>query len=93
MGACNAGGVHWQLITFQFGKPGIMVVLDPFGGRCDGCEYLTLGHYFSMLQNMHYFQKPTVGKVKIYNMTDSLHDMDADVVVLRMKSKQYHELR
>eukprot|EP00957_Ditylum_brightwellii_P004899 373421-Ditylum_brightwellii.AAC.1 len=42
---------------------------------------------------MHYFQKPTAGKVKIYNMLDSLHDVDADVVVLRMKGKQYHELR
>eukprot|EP00957_Ditylum_brightwellii_P133718 10195457-Ditylum_brightwellii.AAC.1 len=42
---------------------------------------------------MHYFQKPTAGKVKIYNMTDYLHDMDADVVVLRMKSRQYHKLK
>eukprot|EP00957_Ditylum_brightwellii_P018947 1425586-Ditylum_brightwellii.AAC.1 len=70
-----------------------MVVLDSLGGRCDSREYLTLGHYFSMLQNMHYFQRPTAGKVKIYNMTDSFHDMDADVVVLRMKSNKCHKLR
>ena len=92
MGAFNAGGVHWQLVTFRFGKPGIVVVLDPFGTKCDGSEYLWLGHYLSMLQNMHYFQKPTAGKVKIYNMTDSLDDVDADVVVLRMKSRQYCDL-
>eukprot|EP00957_Ditylum_brightwellii_P060749 4612463-Ditylum_brightwellii.AAC.1 len=42
---------------------------------------------------MHYVQKPTAGKVKVYNMTDSLHGMDADVLVLRMKSKQYHKLK
>eukprot|EP00957_Ditylum_brightwellii_P000156 12118-Ditylum_brightwellii.AAC.1 len=41
---------------------------------------------------MHYSQKPTAGKVKIYNMTHSLDDVDADVVVLRIKSRQYHEL-
>eukprot|EP00957_Ditylum_brightwellii_P031000 2349012-Ditylum_brightwellii.AAC.1 len=70
-----------------------MVVLDPLGGRCDSHEYLTLGHNFSMLQNMYYFKKPTAGKVKNYDMTDSLHDMDADVVVLRIKSKQYHKLK
>eukprot|EP00957_Ditylum_brightwellii_P062552 4747434-Ditylum_brightwellii.AAC.1 len=63
------------------------------GCRCDSHEYLTLGHYFNMLQNMHYFQKPTAGKVKICNMIDSLHDMDADVLVIRMKAKQYHKLR
>eukprot|EP00957_Ditylum_brightwellii_P059296 4501451-Ditylum_brightwellii.AAC.1 len=93
MGAYNAGGVHWQLVAFRLGKPGIMVVLDSFGGRCDSHEHLTLGHYFSMLQHMHYFQKPTAGKVKIYNMADSLHDVDADVVVLRMKSRQYNKLK
>eukprot|EP00957_Ditylum_brightwellii_P119961 9155043-Ditylum_brightwellii.AAC.1 len=26
-------------------------------------------------------------------MTDALHDMDADVLVSRMKAKQYHEPR
>ena len=69
------------------------MVLDSLGGRCDSSDYLWLGHYFSMLQNMHYFQKPTAGKVKIYNMNDSLHDVDADVVVLRMKSRQYRDLK
>eukprot|EP00957_Ditylum_brightwellii_P171322 13041830-Ditylum_brightwellii.AAC.1 len=42
---------------------------------------------------MPYFQKPTAGKVNICNMTDSLHNMDVDVLLLRMKSKQYHDLR
>eukprot|EP00957_Ditylum_brightwellii_P045900 3481382-Ditylum_brightwellii.AAC.1 len=59
MGAYSAGSVHWQLVMFQFAKPGIMVVLDSLGGKCDGGDYLWLGHYFSMLQNMHYFQNPT----------------------------------
>ena len=93
MGAFNAGGVHWQLVTFRFGKPEIVVVLDSLGGKCDGSDYLRLGHYFSMLQNMHYFQKPTAGKVKINNMNDSLYNVDADVVVLRMKSRQYRDLK
>eukprot|EP00957_Ditylum_brightwellii_P025893 1959117-Ditylum_brightwellii.AAC.1 len=43
--------------------------------------------------NMHYFQKPTAGKVKICKMTDSLHYMDANVLAMRMKAKQYHKLR
>eukprot|EP00957_Ditylum_brightwellii_P195457 14892420-Ditylum_brightwellii.AAC.1 len=67
-------------------------VYNAGGGRCDSHEYLCLWHYFSMLQNMHYFQNPTAGKVKICNMTDSLNDMEADVLVMRMKHKQYCKL-
>eukprot|EP00957_Ditylum_brightwellii_P110172 8403490-Ditylum_brightwellii.AAC.1 len=70
-----------------------MVVLDPFGGKRDSKEYLTLGHYFSMIQNIHYFQKPIAGNVKMCNMTISIEDMDADVLVKKMKRKQYNDLQ
>eukprot|EP00957_Ditylum_brightwellii_P210027 15364496-Ditylum_brightwellii.AAC.1 len=49
------------------------------GGRCDSHEYLTLGHYFSMLQNVHYFQKTTAVSImewliKMHPVIKELHN-------------------
>eukprot|EP00957_Ditylum_brightwellii_P053600 4061051-Ditylum_brightwellii.AAC.1 len=66
MGAYNAGGVHWQLITFQLGKPGIMAILDPFSVNVKMCnmtnsiEDMDAEFMFCTMQHARYAMPPVI---------------------------------
>ena len=84
----NVGKCHWILITFMFGSPGIMTVLDSMCYSNTTNDIKWIEHYFSLLQNLHFFKKPSIGKVE-FSTNKNMNQDECDVMILCHQSDYY----